>query len=150
MKNTLKISASQLEVVRKIIAHYDAAEGSEEDKARWAKRQYRRKELKNANPFVTGNTASPYFIAKNRACQIVKTDRKTKEEKHNGYDLSRFLAYAEKHPPVTEEAAEGKPAKKTAKKATAKKAAASPRKRSPKKTTKTEEEAPVVAAEATA
>jgi hypothetical protein len=129
--NTLKLNKDQLTLVKEIIDFYAAQEGAPRDPA-----IYRRSELKAAHLKLRRRTASPYFIAKNRAPQVIKS-RKDKETgelvwTHEGYDLGRFIKYAEKHPVAAvegEEVASTPKKRKTAKKATrkhAKKAVAAP------------------------
>lgn len=135
MLNTLKISRTQFDLVLAIITHYDnVTNADEETMARYSKRIYRRGELKAANKVITGHTASPYFIAKNQACQIRKTIKGEDGEKltkHLGYDLSRFVNFVAKHPYAEEVAAETEtaPVKKAKKKVAAKKTAATPKKK---------------------
>lgn len=87
MINTRELSASQMNVVNAIIAHYDEIAKTNEalddaTKARYAKRLYRRCEIKSANIALFNKKASAYFIAKNEAA---------KSKKHaNLYDLTQL------------------------------------------------------------
>lgn len=117
MINTMKLSVKQLDLVKEIMAYWNAKEVGEkitqEMKDRWAKGLLRRMELREAHEKLRNRVANPYFITKNTAAKAAKKDGE------HLYNLQRFIDFAAKHPPAAEEA----PAPKAKKEAKGKKEA---------------------------
>lgn len=128
MINKIALNVEQIKLVREIMSFHQAkpvgeAEGAvtQEKHDRYEKGLFRRVELQEAHKVLRNHVANPYFITKNLAA---KADHSSAGEPLKNppagtagmYNLARFVAHFEKHPPKVDTPVAAKPTKAKGKK----------------------------------